>query len=129
MEVVDQGDGAAAETLFAVLYSELRRVARRELARQGAPISLSATTLLHEAYLDIASQNSTLTFPDRARFMSYAARVMRGLIIDHARNQRALKRGGQFEISALSTDSRPFLRNPLWRSLHATARSGLGCVP
>jgi RNA polymerase sigma factor (TIGR02999 family) len=104
MEVVDQGDGSAAETLFAVLYSELRSVARRELARQGAPISLSATTLLHEAYLDIASQNSTLSFPDRARFMSYAARVMRGLIIDHARNQRALKRGGQFEITALSTD-------------------------
>lgn len=104
MEVVEQGDGSAAETLFGVLYSELRRVARRELARHGAPVSLSATTLLHEAYLDIASQSRTLSFPDRARFMSYAARVMRGLIIDHARNQRALKRGGQFEITALSTD-------------------------
>jgi RNA polymerase sigma factor (TIGR02999 family) len=42
-------------------------------------------------------------FPDRARFMAYAARVMRGLIIDHAREGRALKRGGQFEITVLDT--------------------------
>jgi len=42
-------------------------------------------------------------FPDRARFMGYAARVMRGLIIDHARNRRALKRGGQFEFTSLVT--------------------------
>jgi RNA polymerase sigma factor (TIGR02999 family) len=44
------------------------------------------------------------SFPDRARFMGYAARVMRGLIIDHARNRQAQKRGGQFEITSLSTD-------------------------
>lgn len=104
LDVVEQGDGSAAEALFGALYSELRRVARRELARHGAHATLSATTLLHEAYLDIASQNRTPSFPDRARFMSYAARVMRGLIIDHARNRQAQKRGGQFEITALSTD-------------------------
>lgn len=104
IEVVEQGDGSAAEALFAALYSELRRVARRELARQGSPVSLSATTLLHEAYLDIASQNGAPSFPDRGHFMSYAARVMRGLIIDHARKGQAQKRGGQFEITALSTD-------------------------
>lgn len=43
------------------------------------------------------------SFPDRARFMGYAARVMRGLIIDHARNRRAQKRGGLFEITSLSS--------------------------
>ena len=105
IEAAEQGDGSAAEALFAALYSELRRVAQRELARHGAPVSLSATTLLHEAYLDIASRNGQgPSFPDRPRFMSYAARVMRGLIIDHARNRRAQKRGGQFEITALTTD-------------------------
>jgi RNA polymerase sigma factor (TIGR02999 family) len=89
--------------LFSALYSELHRVAQRELARQGAPVSLGATTLLHEAYLDIVARDGP-AFPDRARFMAYAARVMRGLIIDHARNRRALKRGGQFEITSLAAD-------------------------
>jgi RNA polymerase sigma factor (TIGR02999 family) len=64
---------------------------------------LSATTLLHEAYLDMASR-SARTFPDTARFMGYAARVMRGLIIDYARKRQALKRGGLFEITSLATD-------------------------
>jgi RNA polymerase sigma factor (TIGR02999 family) len=104
LEVIEPGDGSAAEALFSALYSELRRVARRELARHGGSATLSPTTLLHEAYLDIASHNGTISFPDRARFMSYASRVMRGLIIDHARNRQAQKRGGQFEITALSTD-------------------------
>jgi RNA polymerase sigma factor (TIGR02999 family) len=96
----EQGDGSAAEALFSALYSELHRLARRELARQGAPLSLSATTLLHEAYLDIAARSGP-SFPDQARFMGYAARVMRGLIIDHARSRRAIKRGGEFAITSL----------------------------
>ena len=80
-------------------------MAKRELARHGAPVSLGATTLLHEAYLDIAARDGNgPSFPDRARFMGYAARVMRGLIIDHARNRQAQKRGGQFEITSLATD-------------------------
>ena len=98
------GDSAAAEALFGTLYSELHRMAKRELARQGAAISLSATTLLHEAYLDMAGRDGP-SFPDRARFMGYAARVMRGLIIDHARERHAQKRGGLFEITSLDTQS------------------------
>jgi RNA polymerase sigma factor (TIGR02999 family) len=66
-------------------------------------MSLGVTTLLHEAYLDMGGR-SEVAFPDRARFMGYAARVMRGLIIDHARNRRAQKRGGQFEITTLEVD-------------------------
>jgi DNA-directed RNA polymerase specialized sigma24 family protein len=66
---------------------------------------VSATTLLHEAYLDIAARVGP-SFPDRARFMGYAARVMRGLLIDHARNRRVQKRGGQFEITSLVTDGK-----------------------
>lgn len=100
----ERGDDAAAETLFGALYSELHRMAKRELARQGAPLSLSATTLLHEAYLDMAARSGP-SFPDRARFMGYAARVMRGLIVDHARERHAQKRGGQFEITSLDTES------------------------
>jgi RNA polymerase sigma factor (TIGR02999 family) len=78
-------------------------MARRELARRGDFVTLGATTLLHEAYLELAGRSGS-AFPDRARFMGYAARVMRGLIIDHARNRRAQKRGGMFEITSLEPE-------------------------
>lgn len=94
------GDGAAADVLFTTLYAELHRMAKRELSRRGAPASLSVTTLLHEAYLDISGR-AGVSFPDQARFMGYAARVMRGLIIDNARNRSAVKRGGEFHITSL----------------------------
>jgi RNA polymerase sigma factor (TIGR02999 family) len=99
----EQGDRAAADTLFAALYDELHRMARRELAKRGAGVTLGATTLLHEAYLDISDRDGA-AFPDRNRFMAYAARVMRGLIIDYARRRQAQKRGGEFEITAIATD-------------------------
>jgi RNA polymerase sigma factor (TIGR02999 family) len=103
IQATEQGDRLAANALFSALYAELHRLAKRELAREGAAGSLGVTTLLHEAYLDISSRTGA-SFPDEARFMGYAARVMRGLIIDHARANRATKRGGQFEITSLRTD-------------------------
>src|SRR5262245_24523375 len=99
----EQGDRAAADRLFTALYDELHRMARRELARRGAGVTLGATTLLHEAYLDI-SDRERAAFPDRNRFMGYASRVMRGLIIDYARRRQAQKRGGQFEITSIATE-------------------------
>lgn len=99
----EKGQAPAGEELFAALYSELHRLAKRELARCSFGVSLSSTTLLHEAYLDMAAREGP-SFPDRARFMGYAARVMRGLIIDHARERHAQKRGGLFEITSLDTE-------------------------
>lgn len=103
IEAVERGDDSAADTLFSALYAELHRTAKRELARQGAPLSLGATTILHQTYIEIAEREG-ISFPDRPRFMGYAARVMRGLIIDHARRRRAQKRGGQFELTSTSVD-------------------------
>ena len=97
----EQGDRAAADALFTALYDELHRMAGRELRRGG--VTLSPTTLLHEAYLDISAREGA-AFPDRFRFMGYACRVMRGLIIDYARRRQAQKRGGGFEITAIATD-------------------------
>jgi RNA polymerase sigma factor (TIGR02999 family) len=88
------------DALFAALYEELHRMARRQLAGRARDLTLGTTTLLHEAYLDMAAREGT-AFPDRARFMGYAARVMRNLIIDHVRNRKARKRGGEFEITSL----------------------------
>jgi RNA polymerase sigma factor (TIGR02999 family) len=96
------GDPSAADALFAALYSELHRLARRQLARNARDMTLGTTTLLHEVYLDMAQRESV--FPDRGRFMAYAARAMRTLIIDHVRNRRARKRGGQFQITSLAAE-------------------------
>lgn len=98
----EHGDAAASDELFAVLYNELHRMARRELFARGGYATLGATTLLHEAYLRMSGRDD-VSFPDRARFMAYAARVMRGLVIDHVRRRRAVKRGGEFAITALDT--------------------------
>jgi len=97
------GDRSAADALFAALYSELHSLARRQLARSGGGVTLGATTLLHEAYLDM-SRREAAVFPDCGRFMAYAAKVMRGLIIDYARSRQARKRGGGFEITSLDGD-------------------------
>jgi RNA polymerase sigma factor (TIGR02999 family) len=91
----EKGDTKAADALFALLYGELHRLARGQLARNGFGGTLGTTTLLHEAYLSMSEREGAV-FPDRARFMAYAARAMRGLIIDHARNRLAQKRGGEF---------------------------------
>jgi RNA polymerase sigma factor (TIGR02999 family) len=103
MEAADRGSKLAADSLFSALYRELHRIARNELARHGASMSLSATTLLHKAYIEIAGREGT-SFPDRNRFMGYAARVMRGLIIDHVRSRCAQKRGSYFEITSLDAE-------------------------
>jgi RNA polymerase sigma factor (TIGR02999 family) len=100
---VESGDRTAADALFAALYSELRRLARRQLAGAGG-LTLGTTTLLHEAYLSIAGREGSAAFPDRGRFMGYAARVMRGLVIDYVRARKAQKRGGQFEITSFQQE-------------------------
>jgi RNA polymerase sigma factor (TIGR02999 family) len=97
-ENADRGGPPAAE-LFAALYDELHRVAERQLHRNGGAVPLSTTTLVHEAYLDICKRSGT-NFPDRARFIGYASRAMRGIVIDYMRYSRAAKRGGgAFEIT------------------------------
>jgi RNA polymerase sigma factor (TIGR02999 family) len=82
--------GSGPEALFSSLYRELHALARRELKARG--LSLGPGTLVHEAYLVVAGRN--VRFPDRARFLAYAARTMRGLALDYVRAQRTLKRGG-----------------------------------
>jgi RNA polymerase sigma factor (TIGR02999 family) len=64
---------------------------------------MSPTTLLHETYLNITDRKSGI-FPDRARFLAYASRAMRGLLIDYMRSRHAQKRGAAFEITSLPTE-------------------------
>jgi RNA polymerase sigma factor (TIGR02999 family) len=102
----ESGDRPAADALFTVLYAELHQLAERQLARRGSDLTLGVTTLLHEAYLDIAQREGAV-FPDKGRFMAYAARVMRSLILDYVRNHRAQKRGGEFQITTLDEERAP----------------------
>src|SRR5688572_16278447 len=100
-----------ADVLFGTLYAELHRLARRELYRRGPVGGLGVTTLLHEAYLSISSREGTV-FVDHARFMAYAGRVMRGLIIDDVRRRRSEKRGGMFQITSLGLDHAERVTDP-----------------
>ncbi len=102
----ESGDRSAADALFTALYGELHRLAERQLARRGSDLTLGVTTLLHEAYLDMAQREGSV-FPDKGRFMAYAARVMRSLILDYVRDHRAQKRGGEFQITTLDEDRAP----------------------
>ena len=97
------GPDASNDALFARLYDELHRMARREVARCGPEAVASPTTLLHEAYLDMASRDS-LVFADRLGFLAYAGRAMRARVIDQMRARGALKRGGGLHVTSLDTD-------------------------
>ena len=101
----DQSDRDAIDKLFAILYHELHRLAEHNLRHAGSAVTLGTTTLLHETYLNIAGRENVV-FAERSRFLAYASRAMRGLVIDYARRRRAKKRGSQFEIT-LGNDEPP----------------------
>jgi RNA polymerase sigma factor (TIGR02999 family) len=88
--------------LFTSFYGELHRRAKWEL-RQNTPLSLGPTTLLHETFLNMSKRES-VAFAEHRKFIAYAARAMRGLIVNHFRNRHAQKRGGQLEFSPLHTN-------------------------
>lgn len=97
------------EALFSELYPELKRLARSRL-RRGAPMTLVDTTVLvHETWLRL-SQRHGIALSDRSHFLAYAAKVMRSIVVDHARRRAAEKRGGG-EIAA-DLDQHPHLTAP-----------------
>jgi RNA polymerase sigma factor (TIGR02999 family) len=99
IRTADAGGASAADRLFALLYRELHDLAEHQLRRGGRDLTLGTTTLLHEAYLNIAAREG-VQFATRKQFLAYASRAMRGLLIDYARRRRAKKRGGEFQITA-----------------------------
>lgn len=88
-----EGDREALERLVPLVYDELRQVARRQLQRESANHTLSATALVHEVYLRLLQQRQ-LTAMDRTHFLATAAQTMRRILVDHARARSRLKRGG-----------------------------------
>lgn len=100
----EEGDGAALERLVPLLYEELRRMARRQRAREGRHPTLHTTELVHEAYLRLAD-DPRVTRRGRAYFMGSAARAMRRVLVDAARRRTADKRGGDRERVTLSDNT------------------------
>ena len=90
------GDPNASDRLMPFVYDELRRLARQYLQRERSDHTLQATGLVHEAYLRLVDQSSG-SWQNRAHFFAVAAKVMRRILVDHARSHRAEKRGGDRE--------------------------------
>lgn len=89
------GDGLASSgELFARLYGELRALAGRVAGRGGAELTLSPTALVHEAWIKLARPGAEASVQDRGHFLNLAARAMRQVLVSHAREQGAAKRGG-----------------------------------
>lgn len=86
-----RGDQSAYDRLVALVYDELRRLARAHLRAERSGHSLQATVLVHEAYLRLAEAD--LDWRDRTHFLSVASRVMRRILVEHARAKGARKRG------------------------------------
>ena len=89
-----QGDASAMPRLVALLYDELRAVARRQLRRGRPGQTISTTALVHEAYLKLADHGG-FGLHDRVHFLSVAAVAMRQILVDAARRRMAKKRGGE----------------------------------
>jgi len=97
-----QGDQQAAGEAFSLLYRELHRLARAKLRQHQSMTLLDTTSLLHESYLRLVGAQS-LPISDRQHFFTYAARVMRSVIVDFARARLAERRGGEAQQVVLDT--------------------------
>lgn len=88
-----QGDSAAVDRLYELLYADLRRIAHAKLRMGDRPQGLDTTSLVHESYLRLVKLQQ-LDVHDRGHFLTYAARVMRSVVVDLVREARADRRGG-----------------------------------
>jgi RNA polymerase sigma factor (TIGR02999 family) len=86
------GDNDALNELMPHVYSELHRLASRQMRSESGSHTLQATALVNEAFMRLA--NVQLTYNDRAHFLAMAARTMRRILVDHARAKKSVKRGG-----------------------------------
>jgi RNA polymerase sigma factor (TIGR02999 family) len=97
------GERGALDQVFAALYPDLRAIARARLRVHGGVAHLDTTSLVHESYLRLVDA-SKLSISDRKHFFTYAAKTMRNIAIDFAREEQAQRRGGGASIVALDTE-------------------------
>ena len=102
LRAAEAGDTAAADRVVALLYDELHRLAHSRLRRSAEHTLLDTTGLVHEAYLRLQRQQA-VGFAGRHQFLGYAAKVMRGIVVDAVRARQADRRGGGADLVTLST--------------------------
>jgi RNA polymerase sigma factor (TIGR02999 family) len=93
---LSNGNAAVLEALLPVVYDELKKLAAGYLRRERNEHTLQPTALVHEAYLKLVDQ-TRVSWQNRAHFFGVAAQIMRRILIDHARQHQADKRGGEFQ--------------------------------
>lgn len=106
----NEGDSSARDALIPLVYEELRRVAKKNLAGQSSDHTLQPTALVHEAYLRLVSRKAA-NWQGRTHFFALAAQMMRQILVDHARKRAAAKRGGN-AVSVLVDEASAVTREP-----------------
>jgi len=96
LQQASQGDRAALDRLFPLIYDELHRMAHRQMQGEHGERTIGTTALVHEAYLKLAG-GSNLPAASRGHFFGASARAMRQILVDYARRRKATKRGGDVE--------------------------------
>jgi RNA polymerase sigma factor (TIGR02999 family) len=92
LQAAHHGEADALERLLPLVYEDLRRLARRQLGYEYVERTLNPTALVHESYLKLG--RAAMAAHDRAHFLAIAARAMRQVLVDQARDRKAAKRGG-----------------------------------
>jgi RNA polymerase sigma factor (TIGR02999 family) len=102
LHAASEGDRAAADRLFALMYENLKRLAHTQLRRSGGHLELNTTLVVHESFLRLVG-NGPHTPADRLAFYSYVGKVMRSVVCDTIRETQARKRGGDQIVVTLTT--------------------------
>ena len=105
LENVRDGDPGASDELFTLLYAELHRIAKSLFGRRRSGHTLQPTVLVHEAWFKMLGGGKEPDWKDRAHFVNVAARAMRQILVNHARDRSAQKRGGGRERERLTVVS------------------------
>jgi RNA polymerase sigma factor (TIGR02999 family) len=102
LRAIESRDSSALDRAFAAFYPDLKKIAHARLRGSGLDGSMQTTALVHDSYLKLAGRPG-IAFGDRLQFFAYSSRVLRSIVIDLVREQRALRRGGDADIVTLDT--------------------------
>jgi RNA polymerase sigma factor (TIGR02999 family) len=102
LRAVDERDNSALDRAFSAFYPELKKIAHARLRGSGLQGTMETTALVHDSYLKLAS-GAAVAIDDRLQFFAYSSRVLRSIVVDLVREQRALRRGGDRDIVTLDT--------------------------
>jgi RNA polymerase sigma factor (TIGR02999 family) len=97
LQAIERGDAKAADELLPLVYQELRRLAAHKMAMEAPGHTLQPTALVHEAYLRLVGATQPQQWDGRGHFFAAAAEAMRRILVDRAREKKALKRGGHLQ--------------------------------